>query len=63
MIEEYVLADDKGICEFCGQPIELHEQHLFVRRVEEDEARICHSECYYLACEEYEENYSNEEEK
>lgn len=46
---KYVLASDKGICEFCGQPIEMHEDVTFVRVVGEDDARICHRECFYLA--------------
>ena len=45
-MNEFVLASDKGICEFCGQPIEMYENECFVRRIEEDEARIAHFDCF-----------------
>lgn len=41
-----VIADDKGVCEFCGHPIEMYEEHVFVRLEDEDESRIAHEECY-----------------
>ena len=45
-MNEFVLASDKGICEFCGQPIEMYENECFVRRIEEDEARIANFDCF-----------------
>ena len=42
----YVKAEDNGVCEFCGQPIEMYDEPIFVRLKDEDESRIAHEECF-----------------
>lgn len=50
-MEEYIIASDKGICDFCGQPIMRYERAEFIRLEddfeEEEEPRIVHMDCLY----------------
>ena len=46
---------DYGICEFCGQPIELYEDYLHIRRKGEYGTRVTHSECWGYHLEELKE--------
>ena len=39
-------ANDKGICDFCGQPIEIEEEHLFIRMIDGHGSRIVHKVCF-----------------
>ena len=40
------LIHDYGICNFCGNPIELDERAIFIRRIVDYETLIVHEECY-----------------
>lgn len=42
----YVETSDKGICAFCGQSIEIYEDHTFVKLEDGDESRIAHEHCF-----------------
>lgn len=43
---EYVEAYDRGICEFCGDPIDFYQEMKFIRRVGDTETRVSHGDCY-----------------
>lgn len=37
---------DHGICDFCGQPIELRENFNFIRKQNEYHTRVVHTRCW-----------------
>lgn len=39
-------ANDKGICDFCSQPIEIEEEHLFIKMIDGYGSRIVHKDCF-----------------
>ena len=45
-----------GLCEFCSHPVEMYDGATFIRRKDELETRVTHTECWQEYLEEVKED-------